>query len=511
MSSHIYKALTVAECIKFIKSEHIDTIQGRPMCHLLCTLLNQLANRARNVPCDYSNYGMSWLVIPVAMYIVLTGENVVAPNQPPQVPVYPPNASQQDNMIINITWQKNKELWENMINMGRALISVAKSKLDPKYRQNLSNMLTGVTDRSFREFFDKLYTKYGRATPFDIEQNDKRMSATWDPTDDIADLLRQIKDGSIFAHYVGHQKNDKELVTIGERAILNTGLFPNQYQNWKRRDEENRTWADFEQFWQIEYDLWHETAVPATQLGYAGATDAAEPNEDVEKAYYDSLQSFGEANQHNAQTFSHMSETNLELVNNMSTQISALTKQVSDLACAVQQQPKPQPPPGFTNTYQQALAYPQPTTYPLQQVYPASYAGHQWVPRGGGRGGQARGRGRGRTNYGRGGRGYNQYQHGAQQQYQGAPQQQYQGVPQQQYQGAPQQQPNPGRGGTGYYTPQQLNPVKFHKNWFYCWSCGYDVDHESQNCPCPAPGHVYHATRNNPCGGRKKGIHKNVL
>ena len=403
-----------------------------------------------------------------------------------------------------------------MMNMERALISVAKSKLDPKFRSTLSNMFVGVPDRTFREFFDKLYTKYGRATPYDIQQNDECMAAKWDATDDIANLLRQIKDGSIFAYYIGHQKNDKELVTIGERAILNTGLFPIQYQNWKRRDEANRTWADFELFWQAEYDLWHETSVPASQLGYAGAANTTEPNDGAERAYYESLQHFGEANEHNAQTFNHMSETNKELVNNMSAQISALTKQVSELACAVQHQPRNnfqqqvpayQPPP---QQYAPPPTYPPQQTYP-QQTYPTIYAGQQYAPRGGGRGGRSRSRGRGRVPQGRGGRGYNQYQGAPQQQYQMPPQQAYQGTPQQQYPVPQQSHNNAGRGGTGFYTPQQLNPVKWHKNWFYCWSCGYDVDHESQNCPFPAPGHVHHATRSNPCGGRKKGIHKNVM
>eukprot|EP00804_Cyclotella_cryptica_P028166 CCRYP_011031-RA/>CCRYP_011031-RA protein AED:0.84 eAED:0.44 QI:0/-1/0/1/-1/1/1/0/178 len=66
----------------------------------------------------------------------------------------------------------------------------------------------------------------------------------------------------------------------------------------------------------------------------------------------------------------------------------------------------------------------------------------------------------------------------------------------------------------GFYSkPTDTNPVKYHKNWNYCWSCGYDVadDHHSSACPYPKPGHVYHATWENPCNGCQKNKHKTQM
>ena len=64
MASSIYKAPDIASLIEIIKTEGIDTIDGRPDCHKLVQLVNQLANGCRNIECEYSNYGMSWLVFP---------------------------------------------------------------------------------------------------------------------------------------------------------------------------------------------------------------------------------------------------------------------------------------------------------------------------------------------------------------------------------------------------------------------------------------------------------------
>jgi len=55
------------------------------------------------------------------------------------------------------------------------------------------------------------------------------------------------------------------------------------------------------------------------------------------------------------------------------------------------------------------------------------------------------------------------------------------------------------------------NPVKRHNNWLYCWSHGYNVDHSSEGCTNPRPGHVWTATHNNNCGGCQEKKHKTML
>ena len=54
------------------------------------------------------------------------------------------------------------------------------------------------------------------------------------------------------------------------------------------------------------------------------------------------------------------------------------------------------------------------------------------------------------------------------------------------------------------------NPYKRYNNWNYCWTHGHDINdnHNSTNCHTPAQGHVWHATKQNTCGGNPKGQHK---
>jgi hypothetical protein len=58
MSSTIYKADNVATIRATLESENIDSIQGHPSCYTLINLLSQLCEAAKNVICEYSQYGM---------------------------------------------------------------------------------------------------------------------------------------------------------------------------------------------------------------------------------------------------------------------------------------------------------------------------------------------------------------------------------------------------------------------------------------------------------------------
>ena len=85
---------------------------------------------------------------------------------------------------------------------------------------------------------------------------------------------------------------DKRVLTIGEAIPLDTGLFAQQYANWKRRAPTDREWGDFEPFWTCELNLWHKTTRTAVQTGHTRNINEhtnKDEYENAEQAYYDSL------------------------------------------------------------------------------------------------------------------------------------------------------------------------------------------------------------------------------
>ena len=86
--STVYKAQDVVTIRATIKNEGIDPIQGGPSCYTLIKLLNQLCEGAKQVECEYSVFSMMWCCLSQQLYQALTGENIVAPLQPPAIPSF---------------------------------------------------------------------------------------------------------------------------------------------------------------------------------------------------------------------------------------------------------------------------------------------------------------------------------------------------------------------------------------------------------------------------------------
>ena len=74
MSSQVYKAQDVATIRATIDNEGIDPIQGRPDCMKLINFLNQVTEGAKQVECEYSNFGMMWICLLQDIYFQITNE-----------------------------------------------------------------------------------------------------------------------------------------------------------------------------------------------------------------------------------------------------------------------------------------------------------------------------------------------------------------------------------------------------------------------------------------------------
>ena len=192
-----------------------------------------------------------------------------------------------------------------------------------------------------------MWAKWGTLTPHDITANKERMKVPWDPNErDIADVIRQINDGNLFAYFVSHRKPDNDLIMIAEKIVLDTGLFAIQYGQWRKIDAAERTWAKFDKFWTAKLDLWHETMHTVSQHGYGCNVTGTQGTEmdEVEQAFYENLQKLGEAKRNNAATFNSLAATNSHMANNIAVDFKNLQQhQMQQLLLAVNC-PNPQPP-----------------------------------------------------------------------------------------------------------------------------------------------------------------------
>ena len=206
-------------------------------------------------------------------------------------------------------------------------MAIAKTKwaLPANIQATLTKLFVGNPDQIFVLFFDRLYKKYGRNTPHDTEANSERMRVAWDPmTRDIANVIRQIQDASLYAHFTSEIKPEHELITAGDAIVLNTGLFKKEYSNWRARQPDQRTSNNLEVFWTNTLDLWNDTTRTTSQSGFGGNAEGVQQDKAVEQTYVESVQQFANVNKHNASTFNNLTASNMQMLNNISPTLQAL-------------------------------------------------------------------------------------------------------------------------------------------------------------------------------------------
>ena len=167
--------------------------------------------------------------------------------------------------------------------------------------------------------------KNGHNTPHNTEANSARMRVSWDPmTRNISDVIRQIRDASLYAHFTSKIKPKHELITAGEAIVLNTGLFKKEYSDWRAHLTNPCTWNDLEVFWINALDLWHKRTRTTSQSGFGGNAEGAQQDEAVEQTYADSVQHFSNVNEHNTSTFNKLAASTMQMLNNISPTLQAL-------------------------------------------------------------------------------------------------------------------------------------------------------------------------------------------
>eukprot|EP00804_Cyclotella_cryptica_P015700 CCRYP_018925-RA/>CCRYP_018925-RA protein AED:0.49 eAED:0.35 QI:0/-1/0/1/-1/1/1/0/535 len=510
----------------------IPPIVGEPTAKELLRVHAALRSCAKSQRSDDCPFGHIYLVEPPAVMATYGAPPFERPTKEDigPMPTFAGAFLQADVESAKMDWERRNAHRQTIDNIDIALITEFLKTISPDVIEDIETDINAARDETFLQVFDRYWKEYGVATPHEIKQNRDSMEASWNPAggENFTKVIRQLRDGQRFATYTNNAYSDKQLVQMGEKIVLDTHNFKGDYGKWMKLPEQERTWAHFIRHFGTAYKVWKITDNASGNFGYGGG--ATDTGEEESWEHIDGINAA--TNAANAATFQQLSNTNATLTTqnaHLTAQLAILQQQLQHANSAtphtVNQSPyHPSPPPNPPTTpyhppHPQPPFHHQHTAPTYTPPAPPAYSHQQGnagytPPTGGyyertgrgnrtGRGGSRNTRGRGRGQYRSGNpTGYNSgYQpHQGGYQLQG-------GYPQQ----PPTTQPAPSfyRGGhTGSRPP---NPVKRHNNMLYCWSHGFDVDHDGYHCNNPSEGHIPWATRDNPCNGCMKKQHKTVL
>ena len=111
-----------------------------------------------------------------------------------------------------------------------------------------------------------LWTSYGTVDDADHAVNEEAMKKPWNPSQPIATLFEQLKQGQEFAARGNEKIDDTQLVRWGYQNIRNIGLLNRECEKWCKKQPTEKTWPEFKKHFIRAHDDYRKNEIdpPAT-------------------------------------------------------------------------------------------------------------------------------------------------------------------------------------------------------------------------------------------------------
>ena len=222
----------------------ITTITDEPNYESLKTLKEQLKANAASIPTTLGggNHGYLGLILSPAAYTTITATQFVEPVYPGQHPNVPPGTSAANTSTIVHRHTEDLRQWREFKNVNTALKNQLLSALDDIYICALKDCHIRFMNQSIRTILQHLFDNYSNINPLELEDNNTKMRATWDPNSPFDCLIKQVEDGQDYADNGGQPYTTEQLLRIAYTLVFKTGLYFEGCKAWNARPAAARTW-----------------------------------------------------------------------------------------------------------------------------------------------------------------------------------------------------------------------------------------------------------------------------
>ena len=215
----------------------VTTITGEPNSESLKTLKDELKANENIIPTTLGGgtHGYLGLILSPAAYATIAATQFIEPIYPGQHPNVPAGTSAANTSTIVRRHTEDLRQWHEFKNVNTALKNQLLSALDDIYIRALKDRHVGYMNQSIRAILQHLFDNYGNITPLELEDNDTKMRATWDPNSPFDCLIKQIEDGQDYADNGGQPYTAEQLLRIAYTLVFKTGLYFEDCKTWNTR------------------------------------------------------------------------------------------------------------------------------------------------------------------------------------------------------------------------------------------------------------------------------------
>ena len=248
----------------------VTKITGEPNYETLKNLKDELKANAASIPTTLGGgtHGYLGLILSPAAYATIAATQFIEPIYPGQHPNVPAGTSAANTSTIVCRHTEDLRQWREFKNVNTALKNQLLSALDDIYIRALKDRHVGYMNQSIRAILQHLFDNYGNITPLELEDNDTKMRATWDPNSPSDCLVKQIEDGQDYADDGGQAYTTEQLLRIAYTLVFKTGLYFEDCKTWNTRPTNQHTWDNFKIHFQTAQRLLRDQMHTTKQAGF---------------------------------------------------------------------------------------------------------------------------------------------------------------------------------------------------------------------------------------------------
>jgi hypothetical protein len=175
-------------------------------------------------------------------------------------------------------YNASKALVHKKTNLENQLQSQILEACPHLYLKTLASRRLGFLGVTAKQMLAHLATTYGTITADDLEANQERAKAPWNPNHPIEEVFEQLLDAIDFAAAGEDPITNPTAVRMAVKIFEDSGVMDDAVKDWRKKAAADRTWANIQPFFHLA-NKERLRVVTANELGFANATQGQRPTE----------------------------------------------------------------------------------------------------------------------------------------------------------------------------------------------------------------------------------------
>ena len=245
------KATSVDDIVAKFSNKTLPKIDGEPDYEAINQLIQMLYGNAATLPTTLGGgqHGHVGILMKDTLYHTLSATPYVTPIDPgASAQNIPAAASVALRQQLRDEHVEQQRIYQNHINMDDALKTQLIDAVDEPYISELRNKYTGFMGITTRDMVDHLLDRYGKITPADLKDNERRMNEPLDGSQPIDIFFKRIDNAVQYADDGNTPYTPQQILQTVFHAVNATGMYKDACKEWRKKPVASKTWTTFKIF-----------------------------------------------------------------------------------------------------------------------------------------------------------------------------------------------------------------------------------------------------------------------